>query len=57
MQFKLYATLLIVIASLYGWVANLVKLLGVINDPLTLMSALRSVGVLVPPVGAVLGYF
>ena len=40
-----------------GWVANLVKLIGMIDGSLTTMFVIRIVGVFAAPVGAVLGYF
>jgi hypothetical protein len=39
-----------------GWVLNIVKLVEVINDPLTAMMALRALGIVVLPLGVILGY-
>ena len=47
---------LIVGACLYGWVMNIVKLAEVIDLPFTGMVILRGIGILVAPVGVVLGY-
>lgn len=51
--------ILIVIAyilMLVGWVANIVKLAGSTFDVITGMIVLRVIGVVVPPVGAVMGF-
>jgi hypothetical protein len=47
---------LVVLATLGGWIANIVKLCGSDFDPLTGMVVLRVIGVIVAPLGAVLGY-
>ena len=39
-----------------GWIANIVKILAIMNDDITGMFILRIVGIFVAPVGAVLGY-
>jgi hypothetical protein len=40
-----------------GWVANIVKLVGMNFDPITGLLIVRAVGIFVAPVGAVLGFF
>lgn len=40
-----------------GWIANIVKLSHSSFDPITVLTGLRVVGIFVPPMGAVLGYF
>lgn len=40
-----------------GWVINIVELVGTSFDPLTGLAVLRVIGVFIPPLGAVLGYF
>ena len=39
-----------------GWIANIVKIFAILNEPITGMFILRIVGVFAAPVGAVLGY-
>ena len=39
-----------------GWIANIVKLIGGMSDPLTAFFIARAVGVFFAPLGAVLGY-
>lgn len=39
-----------------GWIANIVKIVGIVSDPITGMFILRCIGIFVPPVGAVLGF-
>ena len=39
-----------------GWIANIVKIFAIMNEPITGMFILRIVGVFAAPVGAVLGY-
>lgn len=50
------AWFLIFLACIYGYVANLVSLV-VISSVLTGMGAARILGVIIPPLGVVLGYF
>lgn len=49
--------LAIVIAGAGGWIANLVKLLGMGGDSITTLFILRLIGVFAAPLGAILGYF
>lgn len=55
----LIALLLIWLAIIGGWVANLFKFVYMIveNGPITAMFFGRICGVFFPPLGAVLGYF
>ena len=48
---------LIWLAAVGGWIANIVKIVGMISDPITGMFILRCVGIIAAPLGAVLGYF
>jgi len=45
------------IAGIYGWVENIVTLVGSSGDPITGMFLLRCVGIFVAPLGAILGFF
>lgn len=47
----------VALAGAVGWVWNIVKLVGMSFDPLTGLLAVRIVGIFVPPLGAVVGYF
>ena len=40
-----------------GWIANIVKLVGMLDGPVTTFFIGRVVGVFAAPLGAVLGYF
>ena len=40
-----------------GWVANIVKFIGLINGSVTAMFIARGVGIFAAPLGVVLGYF
>ena len=40
-----------------GWVINIVDLADTSFDPITGLAVLRVIGVFLPPLGAVLGYF
>lgn len=51
------AAVVVMIASVGGWVANIVKIIGADFDPLTGMLVARIVGIFLAPLGAVLGYF
>ena len=46
----------LVIASLTGWIWNIVKLSDLGLDPLTGEVVIRVVGIFVAPLGAVMGY-
>jgi hypothetical protein len=48
--------LLMLVGLGVGWILNIVKLVEHINDPVTMMLILRGAGILVPPLGGVLGY-
>jgi hypothetical protein len=45
------------IIGLVGWVKNLIKLIGLFGEDVTAELAIRLVGVIVAPLGAVAGYF
>lgn len=47
----------IVPGAVIGWVWNIVKICYMSFDPLTGLLAVRIVGIFIPPVGAVVGYF
>ena len=47
---------IIILGGCLGWVLNIIKLVAVISDPLTGMTVLRGVGIVVAPLGAILGY-
>ncbi len=49
--------LLIILAGVGGWVANIVKLIGMDFEPITTLLVCRVAGIFVPPLGAVLGFF
>lgn len=55
----MYALTLIIIffASIYGWVANLVKIFSLLGDPITAELLIRVVGVPVAIIGIIAGYF
>jgi len=42
--------------GLGGWIANIVKLYGLIDGGVTAMFVVRSIGVFVAPLGAALGF-
>lgn len=42
--------------ALCGWVANIVKLVGLLDGPVTGWMLARGVGIFVGPLGAILGY-
>lgn len=43
--------------TIYGYVENIIKLIHIINDPVSGMMIARAAGIFVGPVGVVLGYF
>ena len=44
-------------ASIGGWVANVVKFIWMIDGSVTAMFIARGVGIFAAPIGVVLGYF
>ncbi|MBK5204343.1 MAG: hypothetical protein JJD98_02730 [Polaromonas sp.] len=48
---------LFVLAAGYGWVLNIVKLIGLLDGGVTAWMIARAVGVFAAPLGAILGYF
>ena len=40
-----------------GWIANVVKLIGMINQDISTLFILRIVGIFLAPFGCILGYF
>ena len=48
---------LLVLVGLGGWVANVVKFIGMIDGGITAMFIARGVGIFAAPLGAVLGFF
>jgi len=48
--------LIIGIPAIVGWILNIMEIITLINDPVTNMFIFRCVGVIVIPLGAILGY-
>lgn len=46
----------IALACGIGWVINIVKIVGMLHEPITAFFVARVVGVFAAPLGAVLGY-
>lgn len=44
------------LAFVFGWVANVVKLTWLLDDPLSGWFIFRAIAVFVAPIGAVIGY-
>jgi len=45
------------LAMIVGWVENIVKLVGSVHDPITLLTVLRIIGIFAAPFGSILGLF
>ena len=45
-----------VVVVMGGYVANIVKLIGMLNGSVTAMFVARAIGLFVPPVGSVMGF-
>ena len=45
------------VAAIGGWVANIVKLIGMVDGSVTTMFVMRVVGIFAAPLGSILGYF
>jgi len=48
--------LVIILGCIGGWIANVVKLVGLLGGDITAMFVARVVGVFAAPLGAVLGF-
>lgn len=48
--------ILLWLAAAGGWIANIVKIFGTADDPITAFFIIRCVGVFAAPLGAVLGF-
>ena len=48
--------LVLIVVATIGYIWNIVKLFGAISDPVTVMLVLRCIGVVVAPLGIVVGY-
>lgn len=46
-----------VIAAILGWALNLMAVFNTVNDPVTGTFIIRCIGVIVAPIGALLGWF
>ena len=49
--------ILVALFGIGGWIANIVKIVGMSFDPLTGFAVARVAGIFAAPLGAVLGYF
>lgn len=49
-------TVIVAFVGFGGWIANIVKLVEIVSDPITGMFILRCVGIFVPPLGAIMGF-
>jgi len=48
---------ILAMAGIGGWIANIVKLVDMLDGDVTAMFIARIVGIFAAPLGAVLGYF
>lgn len=53
--FELVFVLLVLVGG-GGWIANIVKLVGMSFDPITGLLIVRAVGIFLAPLGAVMGF-
>ncbi len=52
----MFAFLALIVTGAIGWVLNIVTVVHLISDPITGMFVLRCVGILLAPLGAILGF-
>ncbi len=45
------------LAAIGGWIANVVKLIGMLGGEITAMFIARCIGTIAAPLGSVLGFF
>jgi hypothetical protein len=46
----------LIVAGIGGWIANVVKLVGMDFSAITGMLVVRAIGIVIPPLGAVMGF-
>ena len=46
----------VVVLCIFGYIANIVLLIGIADGPITGMLVLRGIGVFVAPLGVILGF-
>lgn len=51
------AVLIFSLVAGIGWIMNVVKIIGSLNEPITAMFIARVVGAFAAPLGAILGWF
>ena len=57
MKWGALAFILVWLAGFYGWVANIVKLFAInFHDPISTILVLRCLGIVLAPLGALLGF-
>ena len=59
MTVKMWKIIAVGVVVLVGWVLNIISLinLAITGSPITLLVLLKIVGIFIPPLGALLGYF
>lgn len=59
MHFTSFVTIFLIgVLAVYGWIANIVKIIASLGDPtITPMFIARIVGAFAAPIGAVIGFF
>ena len=50
-------SILLILVLVCGWVANVVKFVGMLDGDVTAMFIARIAGIFMPPLGAILGLF
>ena len=51
-----FSVVIVILLGVGGWIANIVKMIGAVSDPITAFFIARAVGIFFAPLGAVLGY-
>jgi len=57
MKAAIIGYLVVLIFILSGWVMNILTTIEHSNDPINVMMILRFIGIIVAPLGAILGWF
>lgn len=53
-KFNIFVGIVVLVSI--GWIMNIIKLVGLIDDPLSVMILLRVIGIVAAPLGAILGF-
>lgn len=57
MPYAIAAYVLFILAMIYGYIMNIIKIVWAVSEPIEPLFLIRCVGAVAAPLGAILGYF